>query len=218
MTVGVLAIDASLAGAARDWLDYVGAQLEAAHPAILQPAYGGEWKGRLLARKATSKSERRSIGKGELLSETERLVIAARVLDGIRRAPGTHALALSYRWSGRAQGPDEIAGYRPQRAMEHTLRALEYQGLRIAAASIDDGHAEHYSRAFAHFGIGPLEFVDSKGDRRIQAADLVAFAGHTARFGPNSRTFTHTAGWLDGWVAERLLRCDGNPYHPVDEP
>lgn len=224
LVLGVLVVQTTLAGAARNYLDWVASKLEVDHPALKSSAYGGEWKGRVLARSTASTKERRAVGRGELLSDLARQSVYARCLDAIRVSPGSRALALSYRWTGTTHGPSGQAGYRVRRCIQAALSALEFQGLDLRHAYIDDGHAAHYSAGIREYaevtGRTPIphEFVDSVSDRRIQIADLIAFAAHTSRFPGGSRVFASAHSWLTGFVADRLITLGAAPDHHVVEP
>jgi len=177
LALGILLVQEHLADASRDYLDWLAGELERDHPALGAQAYGGEWKGRLLARSTAGTRQRRAVGRGELLSDTSRQVVYARCLDAIRLAPGVRAFALTYRWTGPSRGPANQAGYRIRRAV-----------------------------------------IASTTDRRIQMADLIAFAAHTSRFPGGSHVFPTAHGWLAGFVKDRLIKPERDPDHHVIEP
>jgi hypothetical protein len=223
LALGILLVESSLAEAARDYFDWLASELEAAYLALGAPKYDGEWKGRLLARATASKKQRRAVGRGELLSDVACQVVYARCLDAIRDSPGTRAFALTYRWTGLARGPAGQPGYRVRRVIQHALSALSVQGVDIRHAFIDNGHTSHYTAGIEEyatlsgFGAIPHEFVDSADDRRIQIADLIAFAAHTSRFPGGSHIFPSAHGWLEGFVADRLIKAGRDTDHHVTE-
>jgi hypothetical protein len=223
LALGILLVESPLADAARDYFDWLASQLEADHPALSAPKYEGEWKGRLLARATASTKQRRAVGRGELLSDIACQVVYARCLDAIRNSPGTRAFALTYRWTGLARGPAGQPGYRVRRIIQHALSALSVQAVDIRHAFIDSGHTSHYTAGIEEyatrsgFGAIPHDFVDSTDDRLIQLADLIAFAAHTSRFPGGSHIFPSAHGWLEGFVADRLIMAGSDPDHLVTE-
>lgn len=222
--LGIVVIESRYADAARNVIDFTAAAIARDHPAVTSIAYSGEWKGRMLARSSASKKERRAIGRGELLADIGRQAVYARALSALQDMPGTRAIALTYRWTGAARGPNDQAGYRVRRAIQIALSALTFQVLDVRHAYIDDGHTGHYSAGIAEyasttgFGAIPHEFVDSTKDRRIQLADLIAFAAHTARFPGGSRVFPSAHTWLGGFAGPRLIRAGTSVDHHVTEP
>jgi hypothetical protein len=222
--LGALLIESQLADAALDFFNWLASQLEADHPALKAPKYRDEWKGRVLARATASTRERRAVGRGELLSDVARQSVYARCLDGIRRSPGTRAFALTYRWTGSVRGPGDQHGYRVGRAIQHALSGLSFQAVEVRHAYIDDGHNSHYTRGLHEYasmsGVGavPHEFLDSATDRRVQVADLIAFAAHTSRFSGGSRVFPSAHSWLNGFVADRMIKAGNDVDHHVTEP
>lgn len=223
LALGILLVESQLADAARDHFDWLASQLETAHPALCAPKYAGEWKGRLLARATASKKQRRAVGRGELLSDVACQVVYARCLDAIRDSPGTRAFALTYRWTGHTRGPADQPGYRVRRVIQHALSALSVQSVDIRHAFIDNGHTSHYTAGIEEyaresgFGAVPHNFVDSADDRRIQMADLIAFAAHTRRFPGGSHIFPSAHSWLGGFVADRLIKPGSDPDHHLTE-
>jgi hypothetical protein len=199
-------------------------KLEEDHPALAADAYGGEWKGRLLDRSAATTRQRRAIGRGELLSNKGRQAVYVRCLDAIRRMPATGALVVTYRWTGPERGPDDVADYRIRRIVQFALAALTFHGVSVRRACIDDGHPSHYSAGIEEYarvsgyGAIPHVFVDSRTDRRVQLADLIAFAGHASRFPGGSRVFQTTPGWLRGFAGNRLIMLGEDTDHYVIEP
>ena len=224
LALGILLVQEHLADASRDYLDWLAGELERDHPALGAQAYGGEWKGRLLARSTAGTRQRRAVGRGELLSDTSRQVVYARCLDAIRLAPGVRAFALTYRWTGPSRGPANQAGYRIRRAVHHALSALSNHAVNIRRAYIDDGHTSHYTAGIEEYakasgsGAVPHDFIASTTDRRIQMADLIAFAAHTSRFPGGSHVFPTAHGWLAGFVKDRLIKPERDPDHHVIEP
>ncbi|HEX3391055.1 MAG TPA: hypothetical protein VHS55_00670, partial [Solirubrobacteraceae bacterium] len=104
--LGVFIVQSTLAEVATSYLDELATRLHEDHPALATDAYGGEWKGRLLARSAATTRERRTIGRGELLNDKGRQAVYVRCLDAVRRIPATGALAVTYRWTGPERGAD----------------------------------------------------------------------------------------------------------------
>jgi hypothetical protein len=94
----------------------------------------------------------------------------------------------------------------------------------VRRAFIDDGHTSQYSTGIQEYaltsGYGPIPhvFVVSSTDRRVQLADLIAFAGHASRFPGGSRVFETAPGWLKGFVGESLVTLGGDADHYVIEP
>lgn len=222
--LGILLVECALAEAAAEYLEWFASELEHDHPALTSAAYGGEWKGRLLARSVSSAKERRAVGRGELLSDVGRQSVYARCLYAIREAPGARALSITYGWSGTMRGPANQAGYRVRRIIQFALAALAFHGVQVRHAYIDDGHRSHYSAGIEEYankfstGAVPHEYVHSNVDRRIQMADLIAFAAHTSRFPDGTRIFPTASGWLNGFAGRRLLRIGNDPDHHVTEP
>ncbi|HEV3321770.1 MAG TPA: hypothetical protein VG147_06195 [Solirubrobacteraceae bacterium] len=223
-TLGVFIVSSELAAAASSHLGELAAQLCKDFPALAAATYGGEWKGRLLARSAATTRERRAIGRGELLSDKERQAVYARCLAAIRKMPAAGALAVTYCWTGPEQGAEGMSGYRIRRIVQFALSALAFHGVSVRRACIDNGHPSHYSAGIEEYArvsgssAIPHVFVDSRDDRRVQLADLIAFAGHTSRFPGGSRAFTTAPGWLKGFVGERLITLGDDADHHVIEP
>jgi len=224
LSLGVVAVEVSYEPASRLAFDHVASRVERDHPALLSPAYEGEWKGRQLARQAVGANQRKEIRGGVLLSDTARQAVYARGLNIVRTTPGCRAFALTYEWTGGVKGPDDQDGYRIRRAIKLALTALTFQRVAIRYAHIDDGHSTHYSVGINEFAVEtsttpiPHGFVDSKSDRRIQVADLIAFAAHIARFPGGKNTFPTAHGWLDGFSGPRLIRAGSDPDHYRIEP
>lgn len=225
LTLGVVIVESGSVAAVGTHFDRLAAALERDHPALKAKAYEGEWKGRQLARDLASTKEKRAVGRGELLSGDARQAVYARILHAIAQAPDTRALALTYKWSGGPGGPEDQPGYRVKRAAELLMSALAFQVVETRHVYIDDGHAEHYTAGILSFAERtlslpvPLTFLNSKLDRRIQAADLVAFAAHTARFAAASAHVFPTAhSWLDVFVGPRVIRAGSSVDHNVSEP
>jgi uncharacterized protein DUF3800 len=222
--LGVFVVQSELAEVTSSYLDRLASQLQEDHPALGAVTYGGEWKGRLLARSATTARERRAIGRGELLGDVGRQAVYARCLDAIRRMPATGALAVTYRWTGPGRGASGVSGYRIRRIVQFALAALAFHGVSVRRAYIDDGHPSHYSAGIEQYacesgyGAIPHVFVDSRADRRVQLADLIAFAAHTSRFPGASRVFATSPGWLKGFVGERLIKLGDDADHYITEP
>jgi hypothetical protein len=222
--LGVVLVESPLADAALDYLEWVASRLEEDHPALTSPNYEGGWKGRLLARAPASAKERRAVGRGDLLSDVARQAVYARCLDAVRTSPGTRALALTYRWTGPVRGPADEEGYRVRRAVQYALSALSVHAVEVRHAYIDDGHGEHYTAGFLEHAVAsgsvpvPHEYVRAATDRRVQAADLIAFAAHSSRFPGGSRVFPTAHGWLAGFVGDRLIKADQAADHHVTEP
>ena len=224
LTLGILAVESSLVRETQDVLDRLATALETDHPALRSASYGGEWKGRLLARQTASRKERRAVGRGELLGDLGRQAVYARCLDAINRTSGVRAFALTYRWTGPLRGPHNQDGYRIRRAIQHALGALSFQVVNVRRAYIDASHQTHYTAGIYEYatdtGSGPVphEFVDSATDRRIQLADLIAFAAHTSRFPGGSRVFPTAHGWLKGFAGAHVITLGDEVDHHITEP
>jgi Protein of unknown function (DUF3800) len=200
-------------------LDDLASQLAKAFPNQSSPR---EWMGSVYGRRPT-KAQRGTIRRGDLPDRTERLATYGRALFSLQQIAGVRALALTYTWTSALTPASSGADYRLRRPMLLALAAIDTTSYVLTHAYIDQGHDEGYSAAFAEhattFGAPgvPLTFLDSKVDRRIQLADLVASAARQHRFAAQ-RYFPGMQHWLGGLVGPCLLRDGENPDHHRIEP
>ncbi len=180
-----------------------------------------EWHGSVLGRRPT-RSRRSRIRLGEEPNRATHPAIFARGLAAVQRVAGVWALALAYEWTSAVTPASRGADYRLRRATLLALTALAAENFIVVRATVDRGHDAGYSAAFGeHFEAGSSAavptFVDSKTDRRVQLADLVATSARQA-WRPSGQFFPGSETWLDGLVGPRLIRDGANTYHHRVEP
>lgn len=134
-------------------------------------------------------------------------------------------MAAVYRWSDRSARPGARgADYRLRRVTELALAGIAERGIVVDRAVVDRGHEAGYSAAFdLHYRVGGQaiapSFVDSRSDRRVQLADLVATAGKQIEL-PSKQFFPGLGGWLSAFAGPRLLTggSDDSPHWRFVDP
>jgi hypothetical protein len=220
VVLGCLVCPASSASSLLTRLDSLAAALEQEFPSMRRR----EWKGSFLGRRVT-RAQRRKVhaAGGQVMTEGERAACYARALQAATSVHGVQALLVTAEWRSptpKSWGPD----YRLREATLELLAALERRGVDAVHAVIDQGHDEGYSAAFEEYSqvyggrVPGFDFHDSRTDRRLQVADLLAHLGRAHRF-PTNQHLRGIGTWLDApFLRAALLKDGGNPDHHQVRP